>query len=85
MCAAEFYKTATGEEFVVLVGHHPITVMTTTPKHLDRLTKKPDGHYNREDLLPLVKDGKAALYDEQAVRSIARAIGGLIFGCPPRW
>jgi hypothetical protein len=71
----------TGEEGVVLVGHQPITVMTTTAKHLDRIARKPDGHYNREDLLTLVKEGKAVSYDENVVRSIARAIEVLIHGC----
>lgn len=81
MCIVPYNLTDTGEG-VVLVGHHPITVMTTTAQHLDRIQRKPDGHYNREDLLTLVKDGKAVLYDEKVVRSIARAIEVLIHGCP---
>jgi hypothetical protein len=70
-------------EGVVLVSHHPICVFTTTVEHIDRLKKKPDGHYNREDLMTLVKDGHAVLYDEKAVRAIARATEILIHGCPP--
>jgi hypothetical protein len=70
-------------EGVVLVSHHPVSVFTTTAEHIARLKQKPDGHYNREDLMTLVKDGYAVLYDEQAVRAIAQAIEILIHGCPP--
>jgi hypothetical protein len=70
-------------EGVVLVSHHPISVFTTTAEHIDRLKKKPDGHYNREDLMTLVKQGHAVMYDERAVRAIARANEILIHGCPP--
>ena len=67
---------------VVLVSHHPISVFTTTAEHLDRIPKKPDGHYDREDVMTLVKDGHAVLYDENVVRAIARASEFLIHGCP---
>jgi hypothetical protein len=60
-------------EGVVLVSHNPISVFTTTAEHIDRLKKKPDGHYNREDLLKLVKQGHAVMYDEKAVRAISQA------------
>jgi hypothetical protein len=33
--------------------------------------------------MTLVKDGHAVLYDEKAVRAIARATEILIHGCPP--
>lgn len=68
----------------VLVSHNPISVFTTTAEHLDRINKKPDGHYDRADLLTLVEEGHAVLYDEDAVRAIARATEVLIHGCPPR-
>jgi hypothetical protein len=68
---------------VVLVSHHPISVFTTTAEHIDRIQRKPDGHYDREDLMTLVKEGHAVLYDEKAVRAIAHATNILIFGCPP--
>jgi hypothetical protein len=70
-------------EGVVLIGHHPISVFTTTTEHIDRLQKKPDGHYERKDLMTLVNDGHAVLYDEKAVRAIARACEALVFGCHP--
>lgn len=70
-------------EDVVLVSHHPISVFTTTAEHIDRIHRKPDGHYNREDMMTLVKEGHAVLYDEKAVRAIALATDILIFGCPP--
>jgi hypothetical protein len=54
-------------ELVVLVSHHPISVFTAKAEHLDKLKKKPDGHYNREDLVALVNKGQAVLYDENAV------------------
>jgi hypothetical protein len=44
--------------------------------------KKPDGHYHREDLLNLVKQGHAVMYDEKAVRAISQAMEILIHGCP---
>ncbi len=71
------------EDGVVLVSHHPISVFTTTAEDLDRIHRKPDGHYDREDLMTLVKEGRAVLYDENAVRAIARASEFLIHGCPP--
>lgn len=67
----------------VLVSHNPISVFATTDEHLDRIERKPDGHYDREDLLTLVEEGNAVLYDENAVRTIAQAIETLIHGCPP--
>lgn len=80
VCAAPFVE---GSKSVVLVSHHPISVFTTTSEHIARLKKKPDGHYNRDDLMTLVKDGHAVLYDETAVRAISQAIEILIHGCPP--
>lgn len=68
----------------MLVSHKPtIAVFTTTQEHLDDIEKKPDGHYEREDLLTLVERGHAVQYDENAVRAIARAMETLIHGCPP--
>lgn len=78
VCRAPFLKS------VVLVSHNPVSVFSTTPEHIDRLKKKPDGHYNKEDLMKLVKEGHAVHYDENAVRTIAQAIEILIHGCPPR-
>ena len=80
VCAAPFLE---GSKSVVLVSHHPISVFTTTAEYIARLKKKPDGHYNRADLMALVKDGHAVVYDENAVRAIAQAIEILIHGCPP--
>ena len=48
VCRAPFLKS------VVLVSHNPVSVFSTTPEHIDRLKKKPDGHYNKEDLMKLV-------------------------------
>jgi len=70
-------------ELVVLVSHHPISVFTSKPEHIDKLKKKPDGHYKREDLVALVNQGNAVLYDENAVRAISQATNILIHGCPP--
>ena len=41
------------EDGAVLVSHHPISVFTTTAEHLARIQRKPDGHYDREDLMTL--------------------------------
>jgi len=71
------------DEGVVLVSHHPVSVFTTTADHIERLKKKPDGHYDRKDLMTLVNQGHAVLYDETAVRAILAAGNNLIFGCPP--
>ncbi|HTW70464.1 MAG TPA: hypothetical protein VME47_11290 [Acetobacteraceae bacterium] len=71
-------------EGAVLVSHTPtIAVFATTAEHLDSIPRKSDGHYNREDVMTLVKAGKAVMYDAAAVRAIARASEFLIFGCPP--
>ena len=67
----------------VLVSHHRISVFTTTAAHLDKIQKKPDGHYDQKDLIDLVKEGHAVLYDEKAVRAIAHATEVLMFGCHP--
>ena len=79
VCAAPFLE---GAKSVVLVSHHPVSVFTTTAEHIAHLKKKPDGHYNREDLLTLVKQGHAVMYDEAAVRAISQANEILIHGCP---
>lgn len=70
-------------EGVVLVSHSPISVFATTAVHLNNLTPKADGHYERDDLLRLVEQGHAKHYDEEAVRAVSRGIDILIFGCPP--
>jgi hypothetical protein len=76
-------RVDTLREAVVLVGHHPISVFTTTAEHIDRIHRTPDGHYDREDVMTLVKDGYAAPDDERPVHSIAQAAEILTFGCPP--
>lgn len=68
---------------VVLVSHHPISVFRTSAEHIDRIQPKPDGHYDREDLLNLVTEGKAVMYDETVIRDILAAGEVLMFGCPP--
>ena len=71
-------------EPLVLVSHNPISVFTTTHEHIGRIQRKPDGHYDREDLMTLVKEGHAAYYDADMVRALSRAIESLVHGCPPR-
>jgi hypothetical protein len=67
---------------VVLVSHNPISVITTTAEQIKTIKRKPDGHYDRADVVDLVKKGHAVQYDEHAVRAIARAAEFLIHGCP---
>jgi hypothetical protein len=68
---------------VVLVSHTPtVSVFTTTAEDLKRIPKKPDGHYDRDQVMKLVGDGHAVHYDEKAVRAIALASSIIIFGCP---
>ena len=62
---------------------HPPAILAKQAANIDRIHRKPDGHYNREDVMTLVKEGHAVLYDENAVRAIARASEFLIHGCPP--
>ena len=70
-------------EGAVLVSHTPtIAVFTTTAEHLDTIPRKSDGHYNRDDVMTLVTAGHAVMYEETAVRAVARAAEFLIFGCP---
>ena len=52
-------------EDIVLVSHHPILVFTIKAEHLEKIQQKPDGHYNREDMMTLVTEGHAVLYDVQ--------------------
>jgi hypothetical protein len=67
----------------VLVSHTPtIAIFATTAEHLNTIPRKPDGHYNRDDVMTLVKAGKAQMYDEKAVRVISQASEFIIFGCP---
>jgi hypothetical protein len=80
VCAAPFFERS---KSVVLVSHNPVSVFTTTPEHVARLKKKPDGHFNRDDLITLVNDGHAVMYDEADVRAILQAIEILVHGCPP--
>jgi hypothetical protein len=70
-------------EEVVLASPSHHHVFTTTPEHLNKLKKKPDGHYDREELMRLVKAGHAVHYDEKAVRAVLSASWYLIHGCPP--
>jgi hypothetical protein len=49
------------EDGAVLVSHRPISVFTTTAEDLERIHRKPSGHYDREDLMTLVKEGHAIL------------------------
>ena len=67
----------------VLVSHTPtIAVFTTTAANLDTIPKKPDGHYDRNDVESLVTAGKAVKHDAAVVRSIMQASEFIIFGCP---
>jgi hypothetical protein len=76
--------TRDSPEFAVLVSHHPtVSVFTTTAEDLNRIPRKPDGHYDRNEVMKLVRDGHAVHYDEKAVRAIALAGEIIIFGCPP--
>jgi hypothetical protein len=75
-------RRITFDERVVLVGHHPISVFTTTADHVGRLRMKPDGHYDRKDLMTLVNQGHAVVYDEAAVRAILAAATDLLFDGP---
>jgi hypothetical protein len=78
ICAAPYLDR------VVLVGHNPLVVVATTASHVGHLRKKPDGHYDREDLMPLVEAGHAVLYSEEVVRDILEALPIIVYGCPPR-
>lgn len=66
---------------VLLVGQNPPAVYATTRGHVERLERKPDGHYAKEDMTRLVEDGHAVLYDEDMLRDILQALGTLVFGC----
>jgi hypothetical protein len=77
ICAATFLDR------VVLVGHDPLVVFATTASHVEHLRKKPNGHYDREDVMSLVETGDAVLYDEQIVRDIISGLPHIVWGCPP--
>jgi hypothetical protein len=77
ICRAEYLDR------VVLVGHNPPVVFATTASHIAHLRKKPDGHYDREDLMSLVETGNVVLYSEEAIRDILEALPLLVHGCPP--
>ena len=68
---------------VVLVGHNPPVVFATTASHLAYLHQKPDGHYDRDELMSLVETGQVVLYNEEALRDILEALPLLVHGCPP--
>ena len=68
---------------VVLVSHTPtVSVFTTTTEQLDRIPRKSDGHYDRDQVMKLVGEGRAVHYDKEAVRAIALANELIMFGCP---
>lgn len=77
ICRVEFLDRA------VLVGHNPTVVFATTASHIAHLQRKPDGHYDREELMSLVEKGTVTLYTEDAVRDILEALPFIVFGCPP--
>jgi len=77
ICKAEYLDR------VVLVGHNPPVVFATIASHIAHLRKKPDGHYDREDLMSLVEAGTVVLYNEEVVRDILEALPFLVHGCPP--
>jgi hypothetical protein len=78
ICAADFTERA------ILVGHNPLEVFITTNEQLAAVKQKPDGHYERNDMLRLANGGDARHYDEEALLDIFRALPILIGGCPPR-
>jgi hypothetical protein len=77
ICAAPYLDR------VVLVGHNPPVVFATTASHMAYLRKKPDGHYDKEELMSLVEAGNAVLYNEEVIRDILEALPFLVHGCPP--
>jgi len=77
ICAAPYLDR------VVLVGHNPPVVFATTASHIAHVKKKPDGHYDRKDLMSMVEAGTAVLYSEEVVRDILEALPYLVHGCPP--
>jgi len=77
ICAAPYLDR------VVLVGHNPPVVFATTASHMAYLRKKPDGHYDREELMSLVEAGNAVLYNEEVIRDTLEALPFLVHGCPP--
>jgi hypothetical protein len=77
ICAVEYFGR------VVLVGHNPPVVFATTASHIEHLRKKPDGHYDRDDLMSLVEEGSVVLYNEEVLRDVLEALPFLVHGCPP--
>jgi hypothetical protein len=69
-------------EIVVVISPSTHSVFTTTAEHIASVKRKPDGHYDRADMMTLVKAGHAVHHDEKVVRAIMRASEFLIFGCP---
>jgi hypothetical protein len=67
---------------VVLVGHNPPVVFATTAAHLAHQHKKPDGRYDRDELLSLAEKGQVTLYNEEVLRDVVEALPYLTFGCP---
>ena len=66
----------------MLAGHNPPVVFGTTASHIGQLRKKPDGHYDRDELMALVEKGTVVLYGEEALRDILEALPLLVHGCP---
>jgi len=68
---------------VLLVGHNPAVVFAATASQIAYLHQKPDGHYDRDELMSLVEKGQVVLYNEEALRDVLEALPLLAFGCPP--
>jgi hypothetical protein len=74
-------------ERVILVGHEPTPVVFAATKgDIAGLTKKSNGHYNRDDLEALALDeaSNVFMYDADMLWDILEALPWLVHGCPPR-
>jgi hypothetical protein len=73
-------------ERVILVGHKPTPVVFSASRdEFERLTPKPDGHYDREALEALARDHDrdVVMHDANVVLEVLEALPGLVHGCPP--
>jgi hypothetical protein len=68
---------------VLFTSRNPPTVIVTKEEHIGHLQRKPDGHYEMAELMPLVEDGRAVLYSEEIVTDVLYALPTLFHGCSP--
>lgn len=77
VCRVDFFDR------VILARHNPNVESSAVRSSIEQPTRKADGHYDRDDLVRLVEDGRAVCHDEKAIDDVVRGLSTLLGGCLP--